>query len=301
MAAEAIAAAGAGADIGARTALQLGQWWMDEQARKKNWEQTLYLYNLQRQHSLEDFNRLNAYNHPLQQMQRLREAGINPIMAMGGGPNNTAQAIRASSADRTPVQPSQVDTNMFSHGLNTGMNTYRQVVETDNLKRQGRLLEREALLKDAQIAKTLQDTARSKFDLGQADRLKDLVYNRSLVDLTFQEMKMNQMDDLLDLKYRADARQSKYLKLRQSQFSQQIINDRIKNAKTRAEEARIRQAVSNLEKDGRLKQIEIELRNSGFNPNDPTYQRVVLRVLQKAGIIDSIEDGLKTLSDFLGK
>ncbi len=51
-----------------------------------------------RKNALEDWNRQNAYNHPTQQMQRLKEAGLNPNLVYGGGATTTAQPIKSPDA-----------------------------------------------------------------------------------------------------------------------------------------------------------------------------------------------------------
>jgi len=51
-----------------------------------------------RKRSLEDWNRQNAYNHPSQQMQRLKEAGLNPNLVYGGGATITAQSVKTPEA-----------------------------------------------------------------------------------------------------------------------------------------------------------------------------------------------------------
>lgn len=56
---------------------------------------------LGRKWSLEDWNSMNAYNHPTQVMQRLREAGINPHLAVGG-------ALTAASPVKT-IEPKTAD------------------------------------------------------------------------------------------------------------------------------------------------------------------------------------------------
>lgn len=54
--------------------------------------------NRERGYALDDWNRTNAYNSPEQQMNRLRQAGVNPHLAFGKGGENTAAMIRGSQS-----------------------------------------------------------------------------------------------------------------------------------------------------------------------------------------------------------
>ena len=69
---------GAVAGAGLQT---LGQYWLNRRAAKD-----------QRRLTLEMWNRQNEYNHPAQQMERLKSAGINPHMAYAKGTINNVAA-----------------------------------------------------------------------------------------------------------------------------------------------------------------------------------------------------------------
>lgn len=82
-----------------------------------------------RDYNTEMWNKNNAYNTPLAQMNRLREAGVNPHLAYSNGaPMNTSNAPASSNASSMPagIAP-QMDVN----GL---MMALRQKAEIDNIK-----------------------------------------------------------------------------------------------------------------------------------------------------------------------
>jgi hypothetical protein len=54
----------------------------------------LYTNSLNRKNALADWNRQNAYNNPKQQMQRYKEAGLNPNLIYNQ--QNTAQPVRST-------------------------------------------------------------------------------------------------------------------------------------------------------------------------------------------------------------
>ena len=58
---------------------------------EKTREYNLQLAEKQNQWNVEQWNRENAYNSPAKQVERLVEAGINPLWAMSGGDFGNAQ------------------------------------------------------------------------------------------------------------------------------------------------------------------------------------------------------------------
>jgi len=63
---------------------------------QRRWNEAMY--NRQREDALADWARSNQYNSPLAQMQRFKEAGLNPHLIYGGGPNNVSAPIRGTDA-----------------------------------------------------------------------------------------------------------------------------------------------------------------------------------------------------------
>jgi len=61
--------------------------------------------NLQRQWALEDVATQNAYNSPVQQMQRLKEAGLNPNLLYGEGINAAGNSDQPRSVQSMGYQP----------------------------------------------------------------------------------------------------------------------------------------------------------------------------------------------------
>lgn len=94
-----------------------------------------YLSNKQRQKLEADarkFNRemwelQNKYNHPLQQMARLKEAGLNPNLIYGSSPGSAVGNAGAVAPGKAP------EYNM-RNPMNSFMNTRVQQAQTNNLK-----------------------------------------------------------------------------------------------------------------------------------------------------------------------
>jgi hypothetical protein len=121
--------------------LQIGSALLTNRREKKNREAQAEQNRLDREHeiamyertkndSLQNWNRENEYNDPKQQMQRLREAGLNPNLVYGNGAENTAGAIGGGqlhdASQPAPVlgtqstsMVGQIGNNLFDDYLST--------------------------------------------------------------------------------------------------------------------------------------------------------------------------------------
>ena len=93
------------------TAIAAGANWLTNQynawqTRRNNKQAQKYAkeaYMWERNASVNDWHRDNAYNHPEQQMARLRQAGLNPHLVYGKGADT--QAAMSKSASAKPSRP----------------------------------------------------------------------------------------------------------------------------------------------------------------------------------------------------
>lgn len=130
----------------------------------------LDMYLRQRQNAQDDWNTQNAYNSPLQQMQRLREAGLNPNLVYGKGADNTAGMIRAASNQPSSKPAPRLDlSNMGFDFVDLKMKS----AQTDNLYQQNAVLKAEQALKQAQTLNELTKEKKTSFDLTYAMEAKE--------------------------------------------------------------------------------------------------------------------------------
>ena len=66
-------------------------------------------YQRQRTDALADWARTNEYNAPLQQMARLKEAGLSPHLIYGGGANSISQPVRSTDTKSWSPNAPQID------------------------------------------------------------------------------------------------------------------------------------------------------------------------------------------------
>lgn len=66
-------------------------------------------------YAVKNWNMQNAYNHPTQQMQRLKEAGLNPNLVYGGGATTTAQPVKTPEAQVPNIDLQKVPETMGAY------------------------------------------------------------------------------------------------------------------------------------------------------------------------------------------
>lgn len=130
------------------------------------------------QRSLQMWNLQNEYNSPTQQMARLRTAGLNPNLVYGSG-------VTGNSAGSTPqYQPADIKRAELSpyRGWNQGLSdavsnflAFRSNrAQVENMEAQNSLIRQQTATEATRQANIAASTARSEFDLSQANRLKDV-------------------------------------------------------------------------------------------------------------------------------
>lgn len=111
-------------------------WAKDAWSNKKRKE----LEELRRKYDLEQWHRSNLYNHPLSQIERLREAGLNPNLIYGSSPGSAVGNAGAIPAGQAPEYK-------LSNPMTPFMNTRVQQAQSNNLRA-------DVLLKGTQSLKT---------------------------------------------------------------------------------------------------------------------------------------------------
>ncbi len=169
----ALAAAGAGANM-MGTYANVGLSMAQNRWQRKH---ELKMYERQRSDALADWDRQNAYNHPLQQRIRLKEAGLNPNLVYGKGADVTAGSVRPTSYDSKQQIPLQLDTNAISRG-------FQSLQVAERLDADVRIKNQQELLLQAQTAKewSLVDKNGLQFQLAKES-----------YDMTLAKMKADQL------------------------------------------------------------------------------------------------------------
>lgn len=133
------------------------------------------------------WNMQNEYNSPTQQMARLRAAGLNPNLVYGNG-------VTGNSAGSTPqYEPADIDRahltpyRGWNAGLTDAATTFLAArtnkAQVDNMEAQNTLIRQQAATEGLKQANIAASTARSEFDLSQANRLKDVSVARAEAEM----------------------------------------------------------------------------------------------------------------------
>lgn len=232
------------------------------------------MYDKQRAHALQDWNTQNAYNSPAAQMQRLKDAGLNPNLVYGNGADATASQM-PRQADTPSWNP---DTPRINYSAQNALSNYYDTqfrqAQTNNLAVQKTLMEQQAINTAAQTAATLAGTAKTKVETSTLSELQST---------TIAAARANLQKILSDTKYTQDENRRKE-ELQPTTVKQAVNNEiqqRLTQSKTVAETRSIMQGIENMRKEGALKQIEIDIRKTGGNPNDPYWQKKIIQLVEE--------------------
>lgn len=239
-------------------------------------------YWLQRRHALKDWATENAYNSPVEQMNRLRQAGLNPNLVYGKGADATAGSIRSSGFDKISAEAPHNDPSWIRGISEMGGNisdSFQRIydlkakqAQIDNVNQNTALQQQEQIFKQAGTAKTLQDTARSKFDLQQANELKDSV---------IQQAKLNNEKTRADITYTLDQNQRQALaNTKNVQLTaEKIITEKIAHSKDQAQIDVLKAQLDNIRQSTQIQSYESQLTEMGIYKADPWYFRALMNLV----------------------
>lgn len=230
-------------------------------------------YNRQLGDNINLWRMQNEYNTPAQQMQRFREAGLNPaLMYSQGNPGNAVQLSRPDLAQTQFRTSPQSFGDVGRSTLDSIYDIQLKQAQVDNLRAQNSVIKQDALLKSALTRSTLTGEQQKKFDLDfntemrgvSADYAREK--NRNLKVQTDYTIDRNVREALMNTSNLKEAvSRMETMKLQRAKTIQEINN--------------IKQQTRILQQDETIKSLEIDLRKAGINPNDPTYIRILGRVL----------------------
>jgi len=183
-----------------------------------------------RQHDISMWNAQNAYNTPAMQMQRLKEAGLNPNLVYGSGAGQTT----ASPPPKAPVP--KVDNELASlaqMSLTPMISLYQdwqvKKAQIDNLEAETRSKQTMNMLNSLKV---LQEKERRPFY--NLNALNEYAEKRSRADIASSKAISSHERAMYDIKAYPSLLQQIALRnavLEQSKIGQQLENDLSRNLK----------------------------------------------------------------------
>lgn len=247
------------------------------------------MYAWQRQDALADWQMENEYNSPLKQMERLRSAGLNPNLVYGNGADAQSSAnVRQSTPSGNAGQAPELHMSPLAAYQNLNMGMQQQ----KNLEQQLELME----LQKAQIAANTVKTAQETTNLAQRNKIQQPYEGISaeIAKYTLEGLKSNVAKTQADTQFTLDSNERAAISNSQSikESAERILTLRAQrqwiapSEKQQIEESKAR--IANMEREGKLKDLDIKLREKGINPSDPIYWRMLAQLLSGKAVEDLI-------------
>lgn len=243
------------------------------------------------------WNKANAYNSPMAQMQRYKEAGLNPALIYGQ--SNTAPAIQsaqqpsAGSGDVISNKPSRAFEADFGGFIQNSIANYYGIRSQSNaLKMQEQQIMEQQLKNDLLAANVpwLKDSVKydsqnkyyEMFNRGEEMNAKMSIPDYYKKSMSLPQKMLSAQFGLLnsELKFADETNEAK------SGILQQTWEE-------------IKAKAVNREQRVQLEQIENDLKMNGVYPGDAIYWRIATSILQKLGIVKDIGSFLNTGKNIL--
>lgn len=257
------------------------------------------MYERSTNDSRQDWANQNAYNDPLQQMTRLRQAGLNPNLIYGKGADNTAASIRggqASGGNQTAPKSEGLEIPYFSGALQNALSQYQQAkfmtAQTDNLQTNIQLQQANENKAKAETIKTLAETDSTKFQLQQQKELKDSVLEKA--KLENHQMKLQHQNTIASTN-------NIRTKTLETELNMELAkNEDLRRAvKNKADVAYTYKAALTQEMQKKLYELQIENNPVQVEKMNAEIQLLIKKINQVEGLNDSDLDGAGIITDLL--
>lgn len=231
-----------------------------EQTNREARQFALETMQQQRQWALQDFETQNKYNSPIEQMNRLRQAGLNPNLVYGRGADNTADSIRSvQNQGYSPIAPKH-DWSGVNSTIQNFQNMRSAEKQIENMKATGALIK-------AQEVKTLAEAADKSFDLEFKKQVEDHNLRRVMAESsTAQSESVEAYNRSATSMRRAAA---------------EALEMELKNVNTALQRERLEAEIEYINSGTALRDAEAKLTAIGINRNDPIYMRILGQIMSE--------------------
>lgn len=250
------------------------------------------MYDRQRGHALDDWNMQNEYNSPKNQMQRYKDAGLNPFSVAGN--MSSGPTVRSSSGGSSNSKPN--DYSFLAGAFQAFFQLQQTLADTQRTEAQTKYLNSQIPLNQAKTDATVQDTTRKNelqpFVLGNLDwrntiagktsRNLDKTYDKMGIDIEKTSADIDRIKASTNFTIHQDARAALLTASSLAQAAERILQMRAQTAKTWEEKRTIQEQYKNL----------AHLRNGTLQANlnaEDRHQINLLEMRLKQGLIDKTD------------
>lgn len=231
------------------------------------------MYERQKQDNIDFWRMQNSYNDPSAQMQRLRDAGLNPALIYGSNASGASGA--AGSIDAPKVVDPDFNPADFSGAGAAAATTINSIYDlrikknqSNNLAAQNDLIAEQAKLAAAQRFKTLTEDARGR--LGY--KLDKELYE---VNVEAAREALRQTTTATDVMESQNQRDLQMHGVRYRRELEQLAIDKVRRSIAPYQLDEARERVRSLIRDNKIKDFEIMLNDLGLTKGSGVYFRLL--------------------------
>ena len=224
-------------------------------------KQNLELAKYQNDWNLKQWERENAYNLPINQMARLKQAGLNPNLVYGNGTSTqSASSPRAADMSVSPYLGASQDLGNAAQAAMSAQNFQRQ---NELSKTQADYIRQQTITEGQKQASMAISNARSELDYSIAKELQDTSVEVGRENLRKLQMEAQSATSDANIK--------------------SFIHRELQPLQKQLSQAQLRQvelSTANLRQDMDFNKFEQDMKRIGIYPGDKLYVRLLSRILK---------------------
>ncbi|UDN67597.1 DNA pilot protein [robinz microvirus RP_65] len=260
--------------------------WLTGKTNRKQMKFNEKMYYQHRKDSLADWYMMNQYNSPQAQMQRFKDANLNPNLIYGQ--MSDGAVMRSPEPKSANLEAPQVDLSGVSNAVSQYYDVQAKQAQTNNLQKALETADEQIKLIQAQTAQSLAQgkaisvgTDRAAFDLAIQKSLQPLTLEGAQLSVNRQkaDIAKTQVDTAFTTNQDIRAAVSNAKSIEEA--TARIRTMALQNANTQAEKANIEQRTKNLAQDERIKKFDEEMLARGLRPGDALWQRKLVELVEK--------------------
>lgn len=245
--------------------------------KNRRWQEKMF--SRQNEVARENWEMQNAYNSPVRQMQRFREAGLNPNLIYGQG--NAGNAGDISVGKPGNPDTSVPDVGSVIGGVKDGLFSYYDIrmknAEISRVEKQNELIKLEEIYKSLRNSKLIVDTKLGSQLFGNREVANQYTGKLLETQLEMWDLQMQKTRQDMQLDLNKDEREAIASSRDLFTAIEKIGLLRATTAKTWAERQRIYAQINNIKTDTAIKELDRQLKASGVMPTDNIVARIISR------------------------